>query len=71
MDDITTGQVRALTAHLDGREGIDAIILDEIVYDAATQAASKANDGGAEAQATFLITHLGYDKAIALIDQYA
>lgn len=45
--------------------------LDELVHDAASRAASEANNGGVEAQVAFLIARLGAAGARGLIDDLA
>ncbi len=62
-------QVQALAARIGGAQGVDVLVVDEIVHDAASQLATAANNGGPEAQAAFLIEQYGYAKASALLDE--
>jgi hypothetical protein len=60
-------QVQALARLLAAKRGVDALVIDEIVHDAA----DKVNRRGAEAQAAFLVEQLGYTGALELIDEYS
>jgi hypothetical protein len=60
-----------LAARLAEVEGIDALIADEIVHEAAARLGANANNGGPGAQAAFLIRHLGFKGALAAINEYA
>jgi hypothetical protein len=67
----TDQQVQALAQQLAAKQGVDALVIDEIVYDVASKNASKVNNGGAEAQAAFLVEQLGYTGALELINEYS
>jgi hypothetical protein len=57
-------QVQALARLLAAKRGVDALVIDEIVHDAA----DKVNRRGAEAQAAFLVEQRGQ---LELIDEYS
>ncbi len=62
------GMVAALLARF-GTAGLAENTLDDLVHDVASSEASQVNNGGLTAQIPFLLRQLGFEAAIAAIEE--